>query len=347
MRNIDLDQFWPQIASQPLQRTGAGDRSSVAVPPPLHDEAGTLAAPARASRDVIEAPSDSVSAAGTEDVFPRATPPAGLTDAARLRQALERAAEASPHTRPQPRPPLSDAPRGPAAGNAMAPGAAADAARPVMQTPAKELPETGGADAALLLDFEEQRPRFDRTPLVWGGLGFLAGVLAWHALGFWAFVSDVVLNSNDGKLETASPMPHLAKAAEHSFGKLTGKPVTAAVSPAKTSSGAGKGAASGAALCIEVAMDRTGGGIARKDCAASAQDGMRDAGYNRRSDRLALRPRLQDPVAWSGSTAVEAEASTTQAEPERSDSAPGDSAAVMDFGTLKPSDLKLDIDTRN
>jgi hypothetical protein len=38
-----------------------------------------------------------------------------------------------------------------------------------------------------------------RPAAVWGGLGFLAGAVFWHAVGFWTFVSDAVFNgSHDG-----------------------------------------------------------------------------------------------------------------------------------------------------
>jgi len=33
-----------------------------------------------------------------------------------------------------------------------------------------------------------------QAALVWGGLGFLAGAVFWHLVGFWSFVSDVVLD---------------------------------------------------------------------------------------------------------------------------------------------------------
>ncbi|MCB1509953.1 MAG: hypothetical protein KDJ36_03550 [Hyphomicrobiaceae bacterium] len=53
---------------------------------------------------------------------------------------------------------------------------------------------------------------------LWAGLGFAAGVAAWHFVGFWAFVSDVVLTGRapQGKLTTmilAPPPPPLVKAA--------------------------------------------------------------------------------------------------------------------------------------
>ena len=36
-----------------------------------------------------------------------------------------------------------------------------------------------------------------RQAVVWGGFGFLAGAVFWHAVGFWTFVSDVVFNGTD------------------------------------------------------------------------------------------------------------------------------------------------------
>lgn len=33
-----------------------------------------------------------------------------------------------------------------------------------------------------------------RTPIAWAGVGFLVGAIFWHFIGFWGFVSDIVLN---------------------------------------------------------------------------------------------------------------------------------------------------------
>jgi hypothetical protein len=35
-----------------------------------------------------------------------------------------------------------------------------------------------------------------RTAIAWGSLGFLTGVFCWHAIGFWGFISEVVLNGS-------------------------------------------------------------------------------------------------------------------------------------------------------
>jgi hypothetical protein len=34
--------------------------------------------------------------------------------------------------------------------------------------------------------------------LVWGGLGFVAGAVFWHLVGFWSFLSEVVLDRTTG-----------------------------------------------------------------------------------------------------------------------------------------------------
>jgi hypothetical protein len=38
------------------------------------------------------------------------------------------------------------------------------------------------------------RRRGLRTALAWSAAGFLAGALFWHAVGFWRFISDIVLD---------------------------------------------------------------------------------------------------------------------------------------------------------
>jgi len=40
----------------------------------------------------------------------------------------------------------------------------------------------------------ERSRRTLRSALLWGGFGFVAGVIFWHAVGFWSFVSEVVLD---------------------------------------------------------------------------------------------------------------------------------------------------------
>jgi hypothetical protein len=51
------------------------------------------------------------------------------------------------------------------------------------------------------------RRRSYRTALLWAAGGFLAGALFWYAVGFWRFVSDVVL---DPALSAAAEMTAVA-----------------------------------------------------------------------------------------------------------------------------------------
>jgi hypothetical protein len=52
--------------------------------------------------------------------------------------------------------------------------------------------ETLGPAAAKATGFIPRRRSY-RTALLWAAAGFLAGAFFWYAVGFWRFVSDVVL----------------------------------------------------------------------------------------------------------------------------------------------------------
>lgn len=55
-----------------------------------------------------------------------------------------------------------------------------------------------------------------RTALAWGSLGFITGAFFWHAIGFWGFVSEVVLNGSAekrGVLELAQMPPPIPTSA--------------------------------------------------------------------------------------------------------------------------------------
>ncbi len=195
------------------------------------------------------------------------------------------------------------------------------------------------------------RNRRDWTPLVWGGLGFMAGMLAWHVIGFWTFLSDVVLNANDARATHSGPVA--ARALPHRTSKVAVKapaatdaasmaPVAAAQKLAASLSGTAEPGPPPPAetVCMTLALNRVAGTTAPAACAEEAVAGLRDSGFNRRGDRLALRPRLQDPVAWTGGTAVD----TTRVEPSPAAETEAAAEPVMDFGTLQPADLKLDMD---
>jgi len=48
-----------------------------------------------------------------------------------------------------------------------------------------------------------KRRRSMRSALAWGGLGFVTGAIFWHAVGFWTFLSDVVLKAPDTAAKAA------------------------------------------------------------------------------------------------------------------------------------------------
>jgi hypothetical protein len=53
--------------------------------------------------------------------------------------------------------------------------------------------ETSGPAGETATDFIPRRRSY-RTALLWAAGGFLGGALFWYAVGFWQFVSDVVLD---------------------------------------------------------------------------------------------------------------------------------------------------------
>lgn len=192
------------------------------------------------------------------------------------------------------------------------------------------------------------------APLLWGGSGFVAGMLAWHVIGFWSFVSNVVLHADDPRAQTleaflpqlsASETAQKAQSPVSSVGRQMAQPVA-------------KQAASEASLaCVALSSDRGARGTSLSGCKGGASH-LRDAGFNKRTDRLVLKPRLQDPVAWSGSTAVEitdAAPEPTRADPTNagvakktasqssgSEGAVGGDTSQIETGSLSDADLKLD-----
>lgn len=48
------------------------------------------------------------------------------------------------------------------------------------------------------------RRRGFRSALLWSAAGFLAGAVFWHAVGFWRFISDAVLDPAPGPAQMAA-----------------------------------------------------------------------------------------------------------------------------------------------
>lgn len=46
-----------------------------------------------------------------------------------------------------------------------------------------------------------------RAALLWGGMGFVAGAVFWHLVGFWSFVAEVVLDRTAAAQAAAAAPP--------------------------------------------------------------------------------------------------------------------------------------------
>lgn len=323
MRDIDLNQFWPQYA--PPRHPAAGPAASAtdwhdehvhpepaAVPPP---PAVAVDAAARLHResaieDALAAASAGWAGRDGETANAPSAASAMHDDPEQLRLDLP--------FREVPPPPLA-APALLAEKTTASPAPAIATSMRTASTPAQREPAA-------------PRKRRDFTPAIWGGLGFVAGVLVWHAVGFWSFVSDAVLNANDPRAHGLEAfVPGLPAPAQKAMSRIP----ESAVIPAPA---AFKNATAGTQFaCVALTLDRSAGITNAKACTRSAGE-LRDAGFNRRSDRLVLRPRLQDPVAWTGTTAVQvSEAAPAPAAPALADSG-------SEFPPLSDADLKLDLD---
>ncbi len=131
--------------------------------------------------------------------------------------------------------------------------------------------------------------RHRRTPIIWGGLGFVAGMLAWHLIGFGSFVSDVAFNDHARSAAASSGSP------QRSAADLGHKPNTRIDNPTNRN-------------CVALAINRTSGDAIPGACPADDKP-LADAGRTPRDDRAFSKPRLQDPEIWAGVTAVEPEIS--------------------------------------
>ncbi len=376
MRDVDLDQIWPfpqrrSNATQPylIAQTGGDARAVYDLSVDADAEAFSIALDEHTSnlaadgRDVLRAGRETVPFAPKHSVV---APPA--LSAAALRGPQDAAHTYDQHPPPLPgrathaapaTEPLQVAP--PKAPDDPVPEVAVTATPPLLNVAPRAPDAAPTADlkarpARSAVAGEPNDPAFARTrrdwtPLVWGGLGFMAGMLAWHVVGFWTFMSDVVLNASDTRAITRGG-PVAARAPSQKTPKVAVKepaatdvastaPVEAPKLAASLSGTAATGPAPSAeTVCMTLALNRAAGTTAPAACAEEAVTGLRDSGFNRRADRLALRPRLQDPVAWTGGTAVD----TTLVEPAPAAETEAAAEPVMDFGTLQPADLKLDMD---
>ena len=98
------------------------------------------------------------------------------------------------------------------------------------------------------------------TTIAWGALGFVVGAVFWHFIGFWSFVSDVVLK---------------------------GHPEDARV------------VAQAGQDCLELALDRATGRVASIPCPLFAAE-LAESRVTQRADSLRLAEKRQDRrTRWS------------------------------------------------
>ena len=119
---------------------------------------------------------------------------------------------------------------------------------------------------------------FDARAALWLTMGFIAGVIAWHAVGFWGFVSDTVLQGTGHAHAVAWTPP--APITTGSIASYTPQP----------------------GACLALTLDRTSTTTSAAPCASDTQP-MRDAGRRQRENRLSsAETRLQDRNAWPATT---------------------------------------------
>jgi hypothetical protein len=140
---------------------------------------------------------------------------------------------------------------------------------------------------------------FDPKAAIWLSLGFVSGMVAWHAVGFWGFVSTAVLSGSDRPATIASaPAPERERSLVN-FNSVVVVPPSGA-SDITTSS-----------LATFVPQQTQCSALIRAPNAretsltACPQDAapLRDAGRRRRGDRLpSAEVRLHNASTWASTT---------------------------------------------
>lgn len=143
---------------------------------------------------------------------------------------------------------------------------------------------------------------FDPQAAVWLSVGFMAGMAAWHAVGFWGFVSDTVLNGPDRGSQISSHMPATPTASIPGSIKTT--PVKS-MQVDQITTGSLQTFSPRAGACMALTRDLMTGETSAVACDGDTQP-MRDAGRRRRGDRLTTAgSRMQDQTAWRAATALD------------------------------------------
>ena len=164
---------------------------------------------------------------------------------------------------------------------------------------------------------------FDHVAATYTALGFMAGMAAWHTIGFWGFVSNVVLNAEPaGQYAASIPVAvPVARPVQHiTTGTIITGTITTGSLPSRQLL---------PRPCVALAIDRNTGEATRANCDDSGPP-MRDAGLRRREQRMlpAAAP-ASIPASWSTGTALNA--------------APETPAAAVESQTLTAADVNLEI----
>ena len=157
---------------------------------------------------------------------------------------------------------------------------------------------------------------FDHKAAVWLSLGFVSGMIAWHAVGFWGFVSEAVLHRSAQDAAIAAHTP----ARPFSGGDTS--IVTGSLATFRPRPG----------TCMALSIDRANGITSAAPCIEDNQS-LRDAGRRRRADRLTgIENRLDDKTAW---------ATATERAPELTPAARASEPPSPDHPTAADFDLTL------
>lgn len=101
-----------------------------------------------------------------------------------------------------------------------------------------------------------------RAQLAWGGSGFLLGVIVWHFVGFWSFISTIVFRGPEpgaASVSATAPATRVASLSTKRAQTVSGGAPTQVAAPAPASD------------CSELVLDRTTGTTTLAVCSASSQ----------------------------------------------------------------------------
>lgn len=135
------------------------------------------------------------------------------------------------------------------------------------------------------------------TALIWGGSGFIVGAIFWHTIGFWDFMTAVILGSPESR--------HRQPDAANGWSTHVIATPTPGRSPSKRPVVAGN--------CTTLAIDRTKGATASKPCPAILPTAP--ASVATKADRL---PGIAIPAVDQSETAVVGATPATPLAPDAS-----------------------------